>query len=76
VRRHPELAGLLRVDFLGPGPWSLRRALLRVALSPVAYGPVRLAAGWANRLWVPALVFDYLFWYNRTRGFLAARSEP
>jgi GT2 family glycosyltransferase len=71
---HPELAGLLRVDFLREPSWTLRRVLVRLALAPVLYHPVRMAVGLANRLWVPALLFDYLWWYNRTRGYLAAGS--
>lgn len=70
VRRHPELAAVLRVAFLHRHtPAALAWRLL---LSPLVYHPVRWLAG--RLLWapVPAVVFSYLWWSSRTRGYRRA----
>lgn len=70
VGRHPDLGAILRLDFLqGRSPRCLA---LRLAVSPLVYYPVRAltrALLWAP---VPSLVFSYLWWCSRTRGYRAA----
>ena len=71
--KHPQLAPLLRLDFLDAGGQSLRRWALRAALWPpvyaLVYSLVRVGFGGA----LPDVFFDYLWWRNRTRGFMEAR---
>jgi GT2 family glycosyltransferase len=70
LRKHPELAPVLRLGFLDRPRWSIERLLLRAALFRPAYWPVRAAVGWGCA--VPSLALDYLWWHNRTRGYLDA----
>jgi len=74
VRRHPELGAVLRLSFLQyRTPLGL---VLRLALSPLLYYPVRALT--RLMLWspVPSLVFSYLWWCSRTRGYRAATAPP
>lgn len=66
----PALAPLLRLNFLSGPFYSARRLLYRLALLPALYYPIRWAVEVSLRWWVPDLCFDYLWWYNRTRGYL------
>lgn len=72
LRKHPALAPLLRLDFLGAARLSPRRLLLRLALAPAAHAAVRRLVRLGLRHYVPGICFDYLWWYNRTRGYLTA----
>lgn len=74
VTRHPELGGLLRLEFLRRR--GLRARLLRLALASAPYGATRTLAralAWAP---LPALLYSYLWWSSRTRGYLAATAPP
>ncbi|MBT3343252.1 MAG: glycosyltransferase [Gemmatimonadetes bacterium] len=70
LSRHPELDSLLHLDFLRQSRWNPRRWLLGLAL----FRPVQLLVGalvlgllpWR----LPAILFDYLWWSHRTRGYL------
>lgn len=66
----PDLAPLLRLDFLSGPFWSFRRLFFRLALCPLFYYPVRWTVEASLQRYVPGRCFDYLWWYNRTRGFL------
>jgi len=68
--RHPGLASLLRLNFLSGPIFSLRRLFFQLALLPGLYYPIRWATERCLRWYVPDLCFDYLWWYNRTRGYL------
>jgi GT2 family glycosyltransferase len=68
----PELAPLLRLDFLSGPFWSFRRLFYRLALGPLFYYPIRWAVEASLQWYVPERFFDYLWWYNRTQGFLEA----
>ena len=70
VEKHPELAPLLRLDFMRRPAWSPRRWMLSLALLPAVYRPVAALAYRRESRTLPAIVIDYLWWYNRTRGFL------
>lgn len=70
LRKCPELAPLLRLDVLSGPFFSFRRLFFRIALLPVVYYPLRWAVEVSLRWYVPDLCFDYLWWYNRTRGYL------
>jgi len=74
MSKHPELAGVLRLDFLAESLLSPRRLLSHLALSPAVYRPVRALAEWGLDYFVPDLFFSYLWWYHRTRGFLVAEN--
>ena len=75
VTKHEELKGLLRLDFLLASELSPRRILLRLALMPLVHHPVLAFVRLRLSHRVPHLCFDYLWWYNRTRGFLAATHD-
>lgn len=70
LRKHPELASLLRLDFLSESLFSPRRLLLHLALLSSLYHPVLWLTRQGQERYVPDLFFDYLWWYNRTRGYL------
>ena len=70
--KHPELAGLLRLGFLERRRLSPRRLLMSLALCRCVYRPILALSRWNLNRGVPDLFFDYLWWYNRTRGFLEA----
>ena len=72
VQKHPELDELLRLDFLTSPTLSFRHLLFRMALSPLLYHSVHVLAQWGLKHYVPGLFFDYLWWWNRTRGYLDA----
>ena len=70
VARHPELATVLQVDVLHRR--TPRALALRLTLSSAVYRPVRwLTSGllWAP---LPGILFSYLWWCSRTRGYRAA----
>ncbi|MEE3235264.1 MAG: glycosyltransferase [Candidatus Latescibacterota bacterium] len=70
LEKHPVLKGLLRLDFLDRSNLTINRILFRIVL----LRPVYLTIFFLTRLgmywYVPDLFFDYLIWYNRTRGYL------
>ena len=70
--KYPALAPLLRLDFLSGPLYSFRRLFFQLALLPLFYHPIRWAVEVSLRWYVPALCFDYLWWYLRTRGYLEA----
>jgi GT2 family glycosyltransferase len=72
LTKHPELARLLRTDFLEEFPLSPRRLFLNLALSGIVYRPIQALVQKTLKYYVPGLFFDYLWWYNRTRGYLEA----
>ncbi len=72
LHKHPELDAVLRLDFIWASGLSLRRLALQLALlSPIHY-PIRWLTRWLVKSYVPDLVFSYLFWSSRTRGYLQA----
>ena len=71
VKKHPELATLLKLDFLQNPRISFKHLFFGMALSPAIYYPVLLFTKWGLEHYVPDLFFDYLWWYNRTRGYIA-----
>jgi glycosyltransferase involved in cell wall biosynthesis len=75
LEKHPELCELLRLDFLQAGWFSPRRWMLRLALQRFIYAPIALWADWRQAGTLPSILIDYLWWYNRTRGFLHYRSS-
>ena len=74
LRKHPELDAVLWLDFIRASGFSPRRIALQLALlSPIHY-PTRWLTRWLMKTYVPDLVFSYLFWSSRTRGYLQAMS--
>ena len=75
LRKHPELAAVLRLDFIGASALSPRQLALRLTLS----SPVHYSIRWLTRRlvksYIPDLVFSYLFWSSRTRGYLQTRDQ-
>ena len=59
--KHPELADLLHLGFLGAGRWSPRRWLYRLLLAPAVYTPIQVAARLAVGLYVPDRAFEYIW---------------
>lgn len=72
LAKYPALAPLLRLDFLSGPFYSFRRLFFQLSLLPLFYYPIRWAVKVSLRWYVPARCFDYLWWYNRTRGYLKA----
>ena len=76
LERHPELIEALRLDFLRQPWWRPRRLVLAAVLWPLIHAVVYRLALWGEAWgYVPALCFDYLWWYERTRGFLQATNS-
>lgn len=73
VDKHPELAPVLRLDFLQHPVLSPKRILLKMALLPGVHWPFYWAAVLLMHWRVPDLLFDYLLWNNRTRGYVKKR---
>ena len=72
LKKHPSLAKLLRLDFLHQSRLSCRRLCFDTALSSAVYCPVLLFTKLGLNYYVPDLFFDYLWWYNRTRGYIGS----
>ena len=70
VDKHPDLAPVLRLDFLQQPIFSPKRILLKLALLPGVHWPFYWAAVLLMHWRVPDLLFDYLLWNNRTRGYV------
>ena len=70
LKKHPELAKLLRLDFLQKPRFSPGHLFLSAILSPAVYYPVLYLTQRGMEYYVPDLFFDYLLWYNRTQGFI------
>ena len=70
VDKHPGLAPVLRLDFLQQPTFSPKRILLKMALLPGMHRPFYWAAVLLMHWRVPDLLFDYLLWNNRTRGYV------
>lgn len=75
LNKYPALAPLLRLSFLSEPLYSLRRLILSLALLPLCYHSVQWAVQASLAWYVPDLCFDYLWWYNRTRGYLEAKTR-
>ena len=74
LEKHPELSSLLRLDFLQAGWYSPRRWALRMSLLRIVHAPIAMWADWRQAGTLPSIIIDYLWWYNRTRGYLHTRS--
>ena len=72
IQKHPELTGLLRLDFLKASRFAPGRLLFCLALSSAVYQPICLLTRWGLKYYIPDLFFNYLWWRNRTRGFMDA----
>jgi len=75
LKKHPHLAQMLMLGFLEESLFSFKRLFWRTALLPLVYHPIAWLGRRANNRLLPDIGFDYLFWYNRTRGYLAALAE-
>jgi len=72
LKKHPDLITILRLGFLREFPLSPKRILLKLALWPTVHTPLYWFARQMMDKSVPDLIFDYLLWYHRTRGYLEA----
>ena len=70
IGKHPDLAPVLRLDFLQQPIFSPKRILLKTALLSGVYWSFYWAAVLLMHWRVPDLLFDYLLWSNRTRGYV------
>ena len=70
VRKHPELVDLLHLGFTRKSNFSPRRLFFYLALTGAVHAPVQAFARLAMDYFVPDLVFEYIWWYHRTRGYL------
>ena len=75
VDKHPDLAPVLRLDFLQQPVLSPKRVLLKTALLPGIHRPFYWAAALLMNWRVPDLLFDYLLWNSRTRGYVQKTAE-
>lgn len=75
LQRHAELVGILRLDFLEKPWWDPLPMILRATLWPVVQTPIFKAVELGESLgYVPSIFFDYLWWSERTRAYLQART--
>ncbi len=72
--KHPELALLLRLDFLDAPRLSIRRWVLQLALGSLVFRGAFAVTRRFQRC-VPSLFYSYVWWHSRTRGFLQARQD-
>ena len=72
LRKHPDLAPLLHLGFLQEPRFSPKRLFMCLALLPLVYYPIYWTVQASLKVFAPELFIDYLWWYNRTRGYLAA----
>ena len=70
IEKHPELADLLHLGFARLTHRSPRRIFFALLLSQTFYWPIHLYARLAMDYFVPERVFEYVWWYHRTRGYL------
>ena len=70
LEKHPDLIAILRLGFLREFPLSPKRILLTLALWPPVHKPFYWLAEQMINTSAPDLLFDYLLWYHRTRGYL------
>ena len=75
LRKHPELDAVLRLDFIRSATFSPRRLALQLALLPPIHYPIRWVTRWLVKTYVPDLLFSYLFWSSRTRGYMRTLNE-
>ena len=75
LHKHPELDAVLRLDFIRACGFSPRRLAFQLALLSSIHYPIRWLARWLVKTYVPDLVFSYLFWSSRTRGYLKAATH-
>ncbi len=75
LKKHPELDAVLRLDFIKAAALSPRRLALRLTLLSPIHHPIRWVARWLVKTYVPDLLFSYLFWSSRTRGYLRALNK-
>ncbi len=76
LKKHPDLVNILRLGFLGDFSLSPKRLLLEFALWPAVHKPLYWLAQRMMRSSAPDLLFDYLLWYHRTRGYIDALKSP
>ena len=69
LKKHPELAALLRLNFLVDASTPVRWAH-QLALSPLVQVPVALLLWCLPRGPVPSVLFDYLLWCHRTQAYV------
>lgn len=69
LEKHPELASLLRLNFLADDSTAVRWAH-QLALSPLIRIPIALLVRCLPRGPVPSIFFDYLLWCHRTRAYM------
>ena len=70
VKKHPQLTDLVHLGFTRMNALSAKRLLYSCALAGVVHAPVQAVARVAIDYFVPDVVFDYIWWYHRTRGYL------
>ena len=75
VDTHPDLAPVLRLGFLNRAKLDPRRWLPRMALGGAFYHGLRWPAERLGKVPWPSILFDYLCWAGRTRGYLQARGR-
>ena len=76
VEKHPELVDLLHLGFTRRSSFSPGRLCYSLALASVVYAPLQTLARVGMNFFVPDLVFEYVWWYHRTRGYLDRLQDP
>ena len=75
LEKQPILKGLLRLDFVNGKILTIKKILYRVALLRPVYWTILFVTRLGMHCYVPDLFFDYLIWYNRTRGYLKSLTK-
>ncbi len=71
VEKQPILKDILRLNFLD----GQNKILFRIALFRPVYWTILFVTRLGMYGYVPDLFFDYLIWYNRTKGYLKSLNK-
>ena len=73
--KQPALEDLLRLSFLQETKTTIKRILFSLALIRPIYWTILFLTNLGMNYYVPDLFFDYIIWYNRTRGYLESSAR-
>tara|TARA_B100000405_G_scaffold297648_1_gene253744 strand:- start:1322 stop:1591 length:270 start_codon:yes stop_codon:yes gene_type:complete len=73
--KQPALKDLLRLSFLQETKTTIKKTLFNLALNRPIYGTILFLTTLGMKYYVPDLFFDYIIWYNRTRGYLESSAQ-
>ena len=75
IEKQPVLKELLRLSFLQEPKKTIKSTLFNLALNRPIYWTILSLTNLGMKYYVPDLFFDYIIWYNRTRGYLESSAQ-